>query len=249
MKKSKGILTPAEKEVVKRNRKIIILFLLLLLSLAINALFIFDFKITLPKYKIVKIQENEIENMSGDYEADNSIPVSDEFEDDEKHITDSGKTSEELAIDITPSAHESEETKETEITPSAKDRALAEAYKNAEIVTVSPDEVYYVEIHTKDAMYHIEPEKDEVYFYSSSRNGRGSECYFVKEKYEEFSEILFSQELKRITINSYSNEDGKIIPYSPEEYIDIHYSRIYTPENWDSIVEYCEELDRIAREE
>ena len=60
MKKSKGILTPAEKEVAKRNRTIFILCLVLVLSLAINVLFVFDLKITLPKYKIVKMEETEV---------------------------------------------------------------------------------------------------------------------------------------------------------------------------------------------
>jgi len=253
MKKSKGILTPAEKEVVKRNRKIIILFIILLLSLAINALFIFDSQITLPKYKIVKIEENEIENMSDDRAADKSIPVSDNFEADETNITDSGKTSEELAIDITPSTHEGEETKETEITPSAKDRALTEAYENAEIVTVSPDEIYYVEIHKRDVTYHFELQQEELYFSSQIGTGWPVHCKFVKEKYDEFLEKLLSQELKHITMNSYSNEDGKIIDYRHEEYISVILNRgsyvIYPTDNWNSIIEYCEELNRIAREE
>ncbi len=212
MKKSKGLLTPAEKQVAQRNKKILILCVVLVLSLVINVIYIFDFKISIPKIRDVKANENET-----------------------------------VTRDITVS-EESEVAQSN--TSTAKDRALEKAFNEAKIITLKEGSVFRIDVYSKNKRYNVELQSDAVYF---STYGLDSvSCSFVNEKFDGLLDILNEAELRELTIKSYPNEDGKLIDYNPEDYLMIYsdsgFYKVYPPENWDSIIEYCEELERIAAE-
>ena len=236
MKKSKGILTPAEKEVAKRNRTIIILCLVLVLSLAINVLFVFDLKITLPKYKIVKMEETEVENeVSGD-ETEKSVSVSDDSEDEE----------------TAPETSEKKEPQEIPFMSNLEELARAEAYENAETISFPEGSIDSIKVISDDFVYELTTYDNQLRFYAKT-NGNGTvSCRFVKEKFDEFSNLINAAELKEITTTSYADENGKIINYTINDYIYVNeYTGgkwIYPPDNWDAIVDYCKELEKAARE-
>ncbi len=194
MKKSKGILTPAEKQVVKKNRNLVILFIVLILSLCINALFIFGIKIPSFSFKQIKVEE--------------------------KH--------------------------------SDGERALTEAYNNAEIVSFSEESIRGIEVYIENIKYRFELNGEQMDFYTYDNSFIPDKCSFVKEKYDELVYLLNSEELKELTIKSYPNEDGKLIDYNPENYIIIDSNTgkmmVYPPHNWGAIVGFCQEIEKAAKE-
>lgn len=211
MKKTKGLLTPAEKEVAYRNKKIIILCIVLIISMVINAIYIFNMRTSIPKYKIVKTEDS----------------ISDES-------------------DIASDAYDDQSTEAA----TAKDKALAEAYDEARVVTFKEGSIFHIDVCSRNKGYKIELRSEEMFF-STSGSDMVS-CKFVKEKFDGILDIINDAELRELTIKSYPNENGKLIDYNPDEYLIIYSDsglyKIYPPDNWDSIIDYCEELYRVASE-
>ena len=194
MKKSKGILTPAEKQVAKKNRKLVGLFIVLILSVCINVLFVMDIDIPTFTNKMVKVEE--------------------------KH--------------------------------SDVDRALTAAYNEAEVVSFPDGSIRGVEVYIDNTKYRFELNGDQMEFYTYDNSYIPDKCSFVKEKYDELIYLLNSAELKELTLESYPNEDGKLIDFNPENYIIIDSDngkvKIYPPHNWGSIVGFCQEIEEAAKE-
>lgn len=256
MKKIKGALTTTEKLVVSNNKKIAVLFLVLVISVALNIIYITGIsdKIFPQKGESEEIIENnqasDIENNGGEELSedrlvstedaiDKSVDNKGDIDDlvDEKTIEDD-KNSDLKNFDadeMLRSLYDSDDEEQY--------AALKDNYDNAKLVSHKLRDSGYFTIKCEDEVYEFRSYGGNVSF-STGRDG----CTYTRTKIEELYEIIDKSELKENGFHSYANSNEIVIGVgTPKTYIYDAYRSIYyyPPQNMEEIVEFCRELKKV----
>ena len=261
MKKIKGALTTTEKQVVRNNKKIAVLFLILVISVALNIIYITGVseKLFLQIGASEEIIENnkaeDTENKSEEViSEDKSVSAEDTnnmtasnktdiYEDDsvDKKIIEDDKNSDLKNFDadeMLRSLYDSDDEEQY--------AALKDSYDNAKLVSHKLRECGYFTIKYEDEVYEFSSYSGGVSF-SNGRDG----CTYTRTKIEELFEIIDKSELKENQFHSYANSNEIVIRVgTPKTYIYDAYRGIYyyPPQNMEEIVEFCRELRKIMLE-
>lgn len=126
--------------------------------------------------------------------------------------------------------------------------AIEEAYENAEPYVVDLDSMIGVgvTIINGEEQYNIHIGKEYLKFTSFSDF---KSCEFVKDRRDEFAELITKCDLKKYRVVSYVDTNGKIVSLERDPHLEFFVNEpVYAPDNWDDILEYCRKLDAFMRE-
>lgn len=123
------------------------------------------------------------------------------------------------------------------------DAEVARAYDSAAVYDFPPDPIN-IELQTKEGHFFIGFNYNVIEF-SSDEACRT----FSMDNGKELIALICTEELKELSTVSYVNSEGNKVSYDKDEWIVVNGAKkLYPPENWAEIVEYCETLEAAARE-
>lgn len=123
------------------------------------------------------------------------------------------------------------------------EEAAGQSYNSAPVYDF-PEDPINVEIMTKVGHYFIGFNYNVIEFSSDEA------CKtFSMDNGKELTELICNGELRVLEAITFTDSSGEQVKCDMDEWICVNgSSKIYPPENWNDIVEYCEELETIAKQ-
>lgn len=271
MKKNYSLLTTTEKLVVKKNKTIVFLCIVLAISLGINVFYIIGADSKLPKYQLVKVdelqeenvEETQVNNVVDDSTTEDAAYVEEtkvKEETDERTVVASDKdnsvntegTNENDTEDNTVAEEEKEPTNIAQQLYDTDDEELIAAvlnhYENAKVMKSKISSKDRLTIVYDDERYEFDKYNEYISF-SCNEGG----CEFSEETVNKLYDLIGQSELKIFSLRTYVNSKGKVMEVgSPKRYIfgqiDYNSYKFFPTDNMEEILDFCRELRDIMLE-
>lgn len=239
-KQTNHILTTGEKLAKKKGKVIIVLSLVLAISIAFNILLVIGgnyqgikdmYDDIMKKEKSVSIEETQPEKDANENTQEKEVGIN--SEDNDENVETSEKEKE---VEYSELSNEKR-----------REKAIKEAYENAQILEIDYNVLGGVGVNVivGEENYKLHIGKDTLSFYNFVDYGN---CTFAEERRNEIVDILSKSELKKYEPITYIDKNGKIVVVENEDCLKVELDRVYLPDNWEEILDYCRELDKYMRE-